>query len=100
MVTKMRLSNKSLDEINDVVAKFYAEEYFREERAGHSMHIYEIVDMVYKGLNNKESSLYVEREDIIDEYHQKEYIRMVIYAVLIQIGKITLKHYTKNKDRG
>jgi len=30
----VKISDKSIEEINDIIAKFFVDEYFREERAG------------------------------------------------------------------
>jgi len=92
----VKISDKSIEEINDIIAKFFVDEYFREERAGHSMLIYEIIDMVFKGIDSKASTLLEEKREIIDKYYQEEYIRTVIYATLVQIGKETYRHYIKN----
>ena len=90
-------SRKELEEIDDIIAKFFTDEYFREERAGHSMTIYELVDFVHKEIHQDESTLINERRDLLDKLHQNNYIRAVIYTALVQISKVIYEQYLIEK---
>ena len=72
-------SRDELDQIDNIAAQFFKEEYFREERAGYTMTIYELVDMIHT------------------KFHQNKYIRAVIYTSLVQISKTIYEYYLKDK---
>jgi len=86
-----------LDEIDNVAAEFFKDEYFREERAGYTLTIYELVDLIHTKLHIDETTLTNEKLDFLDKFHQNKYIRAVIYTSLVQISKTIYEHYLKNK---
>jgi|TARA_B100001063_G_C16668734_1_gene505116 hypothetical protein len=90
-------TNEELDEIDNVAAEFFKDEYFREERAGYTMTIYELVDLIHTKLHLDETTLINEKLDLLDKFHQNKYIRAVIYTSLVQISKTIYEHYLKNK---
>jgi len=49
-------TNEELDEIDNVAAEFFKDEYFREERAGYTMTIYELVDLIHTKLHLDETT--------------------------------------------
>ena len=92
-------SRDELDQIDNIAAQFFKEEYFREERAGYTMTIYELVDMIHTKLHQDETTLINEKLDLLDKFHQNKYIRAVIYTSLVQISKTIYEYYLKDKVR-
>jgi len=62
-----------LDEIDNIAAEFFKDEYFREERAGYTMTIYELVDLIHTKLHHDETTLINEKLDLLDKFHQNKY---------------------------
>lgn len=90
-------SRDELDEIDNITARFFKDEYFREERAGYSMTIYELVDFIHTQIHQDETTLINEKRDLLDKFHQNKYIRAVIYTSLVQISKTIYEHYLRDK---
>lgn len=86
----MRLRDDKLTEIDEISAPFYAAEYFRAQRNGEEMTIYEIVDLIHKNTYPEGVSLIY--DDVV--YH-KSIVKATIYSTLIQIAKKIYLSYGK-----
>ena len=86
----MRLGDDKLTEINEITAPFYAQEYFRRQKSGEELTIYEIVDLIHKNTYPEEVSLI--HDDVL--YH-KSIVKAIIYSTLIEIAKKIYHSYGK-----
>lgn len=86
----MRLGDDKLTEINEITAPFYAQEYFRKQKSGEELTIYEIVDLIHKNTYPEEVSLI--HDDVL--YH-KSIVKAIIYSTLIEIAKKIYHSYGK-----
>ncbi len=86
----MILGDDKLTEINEITAPFYAQEYFRKQKKGEELTIYEIVDMIHKNTYPEGVSLI--HDDVV--YH-KSIVKATIYSTLIEIAKKIYHSYGK-----
>ena len=78
----MRLGDDKLTEINEITAPFYAQEYFRKQKNGEELTIYEIVDMIHKATYPEGMSLIYD-----DEVYHRSIVKAIVYSTLIEIAK-------------
>ena len=86
----MRISDTKLKEIDEISAPFYAEEYFRKQRDGEEMTIYEIVDLIHTNTYPHGISLIYD-----DEVYHKSVVKATIYSTLVHIAKNIYHTYGK-----
>ncbi len=86
----MRLGDDKLTEINEITAPFYAQEYFRKQKNGEELTIYEIVDMIHKATYPEGISLIYD-----DEVYHRSIVKAIVYSTLIEIAKKIYHSYGK-----
>jgi len=86
----MRLGDDKLTEINEITAPFYAQEYFRKQKGGEELTIYEIVDMIHKATYPEGISLVYD-----DEVYHRSIVKAIVYSTLIEIAKKIYHSYGK-----